>query len=325
MGRRKKTDWSPYAVPGIRDNLVRGLAQASQHTAGKAAVARAAGRLANADSLQAGVDRNLADCDALDTAALFWVSADMADVALDASRDIPRLDADAPPADAGLMLFESPLPDYRTTSMGGLRLRDPATFEPHLHDYTAPVPVDGIMWRPAGGHFQVAPLVRTERLPDPLFAAHLAVTPFTTVTLPLPADFTAQRAALSPEGVASESDSFGLVAFLAAAWHLMAAPNIAEAVDVEPRTGTRRAADVTAPLEPSLVRVIEARPMRTVRATGESSGRTYTHRWVVRGHWRDQPYGAGRKLRRTQWVESYLKGPEGAPIKRHDIVRAWRR
>jgi hypothetical protein len=30
--------------------------------------------------------------------------------------------------------------------------------------------------------------------------------------------------------------------------------------------------------------------------------------WMVRGHWRAQPYGPGRTLRRPQWIEPYDKG-----------------
>lgn len=33
-------------------------------------------------------------------------------------------------------------------------------------------------------------------------------------------------------------------------------------------------------------------------------------RFTVRGHWRQQPYGPGRTLRRNQWIEPYWKGPD---------------
>jgi hypothetical protein len=41
--------------------------------------------------------------------------------------------------------------------------------------------------------------------------------------------------------------------------------------------------------------------------------RVYKTRWVVRGHWRNQPYGPERALRRLTWIEPHWKGPEGAP------------
>jgi hypothetical protein len=43
-------------------------------------------------------------------------------------------------------------------------------------------------------------------------------------------------------------------------------------------------------------------------------GREYRHRWVVRGHWRNQPWGPGRSLRRPVWVLPHVKGPDGAPL-----------
>jgi hypothetical protein len=41
------------------------------------------------------------------------------------------------------------------------------------------------------------------------------------------------------------------------------------------------------------------------------------HRYIVRGHWRNQPYGPGRAERRKTWIEPHWKGPEGAEAWRH--------
>lgn len=54
-------------------------------------------------------------------------------------------------------------------------------------------------------------------------------------------------------------------------------------------------------------------------------GREYAHRWVVRGHWRQQAHGPGRSLRRTTWVPPHVKGPEGAPFLPAETVFVWRR
>lgn len=48
--------------------------------------------------------------------------------------------------------------------------------------------------------------------------------------------------------------------------------------------------------------------------TGDA-GREYQCRWVVRGHWRNQPYGPKGALRRPTWVLPHVKGPEGAPLR----------
>lgn len=42
--------------------------------------------------------------------------------------------------------------------------------------------------------------------------------------------------------------------------------------------------------------------------------------WRVRGHWRAQPYGPGRELRRAQWIEPYDKG-SGLSVDDGEVVR----
>jgi len=49
------------------------------------------------------------------------------------------------------------------------------------------------------------------------------------------------------------------------------------------------------------------------RVMAEGS-RNWEHRWIVRGHWREQPYGPNRSERRRVWIAPYIKGPEGKPM-----------
>jgi len=51
----------------------------------------------------------------------------------------------------------------------------------------------------------------------------------------------------------------------------------------------------------------------------------WSHRWVVGGHWRWQPFGKGRKLRRWQWISPYEKGPVDKPLIIRDDVRVLKR
>ncbi len=44
--------------------------------------------------------------------------------------------------------------------------------------------------------------------------------------------------------------------------------------------------------------------------------RIYKIRWIVSGHWRNQPHGPGGMLRKRIWIAPFWKGPEGAPPKR---------
>ncbi len=41
--------------------------------------------------------------------------------------------------------------------------------------------------------------------------------------------------------------------------------------------------------------------------------RVYKIRWIVRGHWRNQPHGPGSMLRKRIWIAPFWKGTEGAP------------
>jgi hypothetical protein len=40
----------------------------------------------------------------------------------------------------------------------------------------------------------------------------------------------------------------------------------------------------------------------------------WSKRWMVRGHWRNQPYGTGRELRKLIWIDPFVKGPDDRPL-----------
>lgn len=51
-------------------------------------------------------------------------------------------------------------------------------------------------------------------------------------------------------------------------------------------------------------------------AAGQASGeaRSLTRRFIVRGHWRMQAHGEGRKQRKALWIKPHWKGPEWSEI-----------
>lgn len=53
--------------------------------------------------------------------------------------------------------------------------------------------------------------------------------------------------------------------------------------------------------------------------------REYSHRFIVRGFWRDQAYGPNHSLRRRQWIPPFVKGPADKPLICKETVRIWRR
>lgn len=67
-----------------------------------------------------------------------------------------------------------------------------------------------------------------------------------------------------------------------------------------------------------LISVVQLRRRQgTTSPRGDGSpGRTYTCRWVVAGHWRNQPYGPkGRTSHRLIWIDSFVKGPDNQPLR----------
>lgn len=46
----------------------------------------------------------------------------------------------------------------------------------------------------------------------------------------------------------------------------------------------------------------------------------WRHRWIVRGHWRWQACGEGRQDRKRIWINPFVKGPQGLPIKQSQKV-----
>jgi len=67
---------------------------------------------------------------------------------------------------------------------------------------------------------------------------------------------------------------------------------------------------------PGEVTVIQLRHIEYPEGTGESEV-YWRHRWIVRGFWRWQPYKEenGEWARKRIWIDPYIKGPAGAPLK----------
>lgn len=46
----------------------------------------------------------------------------------------------------------------------------------------------------------------------------------------------------------------------------------------------------------------------------DAERRSYSRRWVVSGHFRNQAHGPGHSLRKLIWIPPYIKGPDDVPI-----------
>lgn len=64
------------------------------------------------------------------------------------------------------------------------------------------------------------------------------------------------------------------------------------------------------------VRIVQLRKKQIKHdETVHHSDRNYSCQWVVSGHWRNQPHGPSRSLRKLVYVNPYIKGPEDKPLK----------
>ena len=105
---------------------------------------------------------------------------------------------------------------------------------------------------------------------------------------------------------------------LACLWHLSRTPITQFSPARFTRPELRRAARIGQRTD---VRVLSLRPHDTTDEH-DTGSRNYRHQWIVRPHWRWQPFGPGRAQRRLILVGPYIKGPEGAPLLGGE--RVWR-
>lgn len=314
----RKARWSARLLPDARSDLVGSLRDEANLQLEMAARADAIGHW-TADEFRAGASTHTLLADQLQAADLYWVTAPMTRIAMDASQDVPVLTREVIPA-AGLMAFEDPLPGWDTTAIGGLTLRSPDgmidSFDPLVADALA------WYWDPAG-ELLLWLLCKPHRLRWPLLKApfrHLV--PAVSVRLTPPLDLETARAVGA--GGVDDGTTKALISFATACWVLMVTPTAAERRSVDGRSG--QPAHAGTPPQ-ARVSVVDLRPLRHIPhddpETG--SGRKLTVRHYVRGHWTHQAHGPNHSLRRLQWIAPYIKGPHDAPLQDTDRVMVWRR
>mgnify|MGYP001690460474 CR=1 FL=1 len=340
---RRAGAWSPPLVAA----MARSLAREERREAGRLTALADRARRINETGYAAEFDQASAATAAVaatvEAAALYWVATPMARLTMDASQDVPTINGADAPAQAGLMVMAEPLPAWDTTVIGGLALRDGArTDVPH----NEAVPVDALTWNldphPSGVKALTIELMcRPTRLPLPLLEHQSNwLVPFTRLRTLIPASLdTAQ--AVGPDGAPVDPAHVGVMAWLQAAWTLMSTPSLTETTVVagtgKPRTTRPSDAAGRGHGDPAGdgVTVIDLHPQRRKLITtpdkpdNEDDGgrprRRLTTRHVVRGHWTHQPHGPQRALRRLQWVDDYIRGPQDAPLTTRTHVWAWRR
>lgn len=296
---------SPTRLPRIRDELAATIAHARTTVATNP----------NHSHTMLDAARHLT------ASELYWVSRDMTQVALDASEDLPTYTPAAVlPADYGMLIWDGNMPPLPVTALP----RQAWPTGPLGIPQVPLAPVAGITWSHYGGHLHLRALMHTEAIPLAEGRALEGTLQIGATLAPLPAD-----QPHAPEDV--RGDAAGLVAATVATWIMMAQPTVATTRTVTSkhagagRKKTKKTGGKGRGWEVGVIELRRLQPGRTTDEDDTGQARQYTHRWVVRGHWRNQAHGPGRKLRRPTWVPSYTKGPEGAPLLAREHVHVWRR
>lgn len=133
---------------------------------------------------------------------------------------------------------------------------------------------------------------------------------------------------LAPSVVREGDGSFQWVCdLLYAVWALSGEPRICQAKPAAPSARY----PLPSRFEPEIRKVKMLVLRENLHRPGESSAddervrREYSHRFIVRGFWRNQAYGPEHSLRRRQWIPPFVKGPADKPLICKDTVRIWRR
>lgn len=247
-------------------------------------------------------------------ATLFHVTAPMVELAQVAGRSMPGF-ALAPediPARFGFMFFESPVV-ARDDSGGASYVA--ASWGPIVSGTSSPSKGVWVNW-----YFDVAASDQSfwEEIPKWFAKQEIG-------RLGLDLEMVLPFGEFQFAGAETESETYGvepdLFRTLKTTWVLMAQP-IATVSDAHYDRAARRQMK-RAGREPEQVRVIALR--RALGANGDGdTDREYRHRWIVRGHWRQQWYPS-RGVNRPIWIAPHIKGPDAAPLLGGEKVYALKR
>lgn len=232
---------------------------------------------------------------------LYLVSSRMTPAAVDAARDVPeQIIAARRPCSTGLMAFSGGLPPT-----------------PHPADPTVTTRPEVITWTQDAEDAFVILWCRTNQLPAHAMGPNSPIwARVGSCQVPLHEPYSWDE--YTPGTV-------NLLSLLLTTWMLMETPTVTQARDTTEAGPRGKGGKRGLPREVKTVDLRRLARKPHPEETEDAPTRTYSHQWVVRGHWRNQAVGPAHRDRRTTWVPSYLKGPEHAPYLPSETVFVWRR
>lgn len=229
--------------------------------------------------------------DALSASPCWWVSADMESLAVAASDGVPE-DV-MPSTTSGFLVFARPLP----TSLTG----------------DAHPSVRAVQWTGVESH-------RGDET-----GLNVALGYYTSDTNVLRRAGVENRLPLAPIAVAGEGPC-GVADVMRAVWALSSEERLCKTHAVKGSWPTSKGGRGPDPMARTVKMLVLREPPRSHGASvGEEGAGRYSHRFIVRGFWRNQPCGPGHSERRLTWIAPFIKGPTGAQLIERETVRVWRR
>lgn len=311
------TRWSPIHLPRLRE-------RAEKRLRDPASQIRQLRPNADAWFTSAANQAALAD--------LYWVSPDMAALATHAATSLTEAawDRASRPSAYGLMAFDGGVGGPQ--QVGRMFKVEPRTVVTPFGTaeqvtLDVRVPTEVVSWGPSPKGVQITGWLRWESVVRGVEASGAVGAAALNNPPPLMPVFSTDLPAGGESVSADDVDDAyrTIVMTVAASWLLMEQPVLAERQIVERSPGSGRGRKRATEASVTLVDLRRIyRPDKQADA-GMESFRQFRHRWVVSGHWRNQPHGQDRALRRRQWIPSYVKGPDGAPLLVTEKVNVWRR
>jgi hypothetical protein len=236
----------------------------------------------------------------LHRASLWWVTADMAAVARQAAATLPEWTPSlAAPDERGLLIWADTVGQ--------------ATW--HAPDGPRTVNIAGAGWWHDRGDIHIALLTRSKPIADQLAGSWRASTLFPPADLDLPD--------LVDDDVRGR-DGGDLAQVLGATWLLMR-QRVATVEHTSGHPGGSRPQRGQRQRAPQDVAVVELRRPEPQPGDDEPRRVDWTHRWVVSGHWRQQPVGPEGALREPRWIAPHVKGPADKSLREKERINVWRR
>lgn len=245
------------------------------------------------------------------TGSVFAVTSDIADLISSAATSLPSFDVQAydMPARHGFVWLESPLviPDRNGKTVVFRAFGWITSHFVTVTDENGPDPDeqvgDGVFFIGFSDPTDERDHLYDERLPLRMHTPHNLLPMISGI-----------HSFDHPEWVES-TDGLGVVRWFMAFSRFVGETWVDTRMIAPDRPTLKRAMRVTARVEEPSVHVVQLRRREQTHRVADDDAATqeWSHRWFVRGHWRNQWYPS-MQAHRPKWIPEHIKGPDDKPL-----------